>query len=223
MSTTDSTAQTSGRAGRARRDHWAVVGAVAGVVGALAAVGAWFWPRPGSDPANSPSTAAPPAATGSPAPRTATIGDPTVTHLDTITAETGGEHLVPVPRAVRDQAGFADHPIAIACPTNQTGDLERIVTWPLKGRYLDFQADVRPWYPAGTDQESATYVTALSGQRQPDGAITTSVSGRQQNATVAAAQPLTASVEGAEKLALKVECGDPNGIVVLTAVRLTPA
>ncbi len=228
----------TGPAGRPRRDHAALVGSAAAVLGLLVAVVAWLWPQqPDTGPAPHGGPAMPgtttPATGGGPITTTAAPGGtpsggvapraPAVAHLDGLGPESGGSHVVPVPRPVRATDGFTDHPVAITCPTNQTGDRERTVTWSLKGRYLDLRADVRPWYPPDADQGAVTHVTALVGTRQRDGEISTSVGGRQQQATPTGPQPLTANVEGAEQLLLRVECSDPNGIIILTAATLTPA
>ncbi|GIF12080.1 hypothetical protein Ate01nite_21120 [Actinoplanes teichomyceticus] len=199
---------------------------VAGVVSAVIALAAWQWPQ---SPDPSPAPVAVPPVTSSPTAgptAAATVapgaGNPSGTPLDALDVAAGHANLAPVPPAVRDRPGFKDRPIAISCPSNQTGDLTREVTWLLRGRYLDFRADVHPYYPAGTDTAAATYVFAVTGTRRKTGDLTTAEAGRQQSATVTSAKPLTGGVGGAERLTIRVRCGNPNGVVVLTGATVTP-
>lgn len=137
--------------------------------------------------------------------------------------EAGGDRLTQVPRAISGQAAFSAHPIAIKCPSNNTGDDRSEVTYSLLGHYVQFDATVRPYYPPGVDQRSVTYVTATIGVRQTDGTLTTTDAGVQKRATPNAPGALTASVEGAEKLIVRVQCQYPGGTIILTDARLTPA
>lgn len=207
-----------------------VIGTIAGVLSLVVAIAAWQWPRSPSDPtgASAPTSAARPALSSTPSGSlpTATAADPAaVEYLDGpgFPAESGGAYLVSVPRAVRDDQDYSTHPIAITCPSNETGDQVHDVTYLLQGRYIRFDADVRPYYPPSADARSATYVTALMGKRQRDNALTITEAGKQQRATPSTPQPFSATIEDAEKLTLRVECGDPNGTIILTNARLTPA
>ena len=85
-------------------------------------------------------------------------------------------------RAIRGTAGYTGHPMAIRCPSNQTGDPVSDVTFLFRGRYVQFDAAVHPYYPDGSDQQSATYVTALTTTRQRDGTLTTTEAGSQKRA-----------------------------------------
>lgn len=211
--------------------HWDAtrIGTLAGVLSVVVGIGAWQWPRPSADPAATATTGATsapsaidPTASGSTpvnaAPATAEYLDGTG-----FPAESGGAYLVSVPRAIRAADSSANHSIAVTCPTNQTGDQSRDITYVLHGRYLRFDAEVQPYYPPGSDTKSATYVTAMIGTTQKDGTLAITEAGRQQRATVIASAALTAPVENAEKLILRVQCGDPNGTIVLANARLTPA
>ena len=127
------------------------------------------------------------------------------------------------PRAIRDDETYKPHAIAITCPSNQTGDQVHDVTYAVRGRYVTFDADVHPYYPPGADSRSATYVSVLKGVRQSDGDLRIAEVGTQTQATAAQPKPLTAAVDDAEKITLRVQCADPNGTVVLTNARLTGA
>lgn len=111
--------------------------------------------------------------------------------------------------------------IAIKCPTNQTSDQTSDVTFPLRGRYYQFDATVRPYYPKGTDQQAVTHVTVLIGIRQKDGTLATTEAGSQKRASVAAPAALTATVDNAEIMTLRIECQNPSGTIVLADARLT--
>jgi hypothetical protein len=220
---------------RRRLDHLGLISAIAGILGVLIAVAAWWWPQApsgsdhgadgtsGTTPQITTSTTG--AATTAPAGAGAATGGPAADHLDSdgISAESGGSYLVSLPRAVRAKAGWSQHPIAIACPSNQTGDEAHDVTYVLHGHYVQFDATVRPWLPPGTDTRAGTWVTVLSGVTQTDGQLVTTEVGRQQQATMSGPKPVSATIDKAEKLTLRVQCSDPNGIVVLSDARLTPA
>ncbi|WP_212997198.1 hypothetical protein [Winogradskya consettensis] len=219
-----------------------VLGTVAGILSLLVAFVAWQWPKspPGPGPADAVTAdagsadagSAPSAAHGTaPRPGTSSVpqspSGPTPAasgeYLFDFTAESGAAFLVAVPRPVRGRDGWTDRPIAISCPSNETGDQEHSITYPVRGRYTEFRADVRPYYPPDADQRSATYVTALTGTLQRDGDLVTAEVGKQQQATAARAQQLTATIDDAEKLTLRVQCSDPNGTIVITGAVLTPA
>lgn len=200
-----------------------VISAVAAVLALIVALLAWLWPQqPGDEDKSAP------AASGatSPTPAAPTTAKPAGAVFLNSTAfppESGAADLVPVPRAIRGKAGWTGNEIAIRCPTNQTGDQTSEVTYLLRGRYAQFDVTVHPYYPDGADQQAVTYVTAVAAVRTSDGGLDTTVAGTQKTATYATAADLSAPVDGAEKLTVRVECADPNGTVVLTGARLTPA
>lgn len=142
------------------------------------------------------------------------------TYLDALTPLSGGANLVPArerPTAVAS-AGYP-HALVIGCPTNQSDDKVREVTYDLRGRYQALSATVRPHY--GQDPEAVTYVTAFGGFRQKDGTMTRRELGRQQHAMMNAPLDLAAEVRGAEELTLQVRCSMPDGVVVLESARLS--
>jgi hypothetical protein len=63
-------------------------------------------------------------------------------------------------------------------------------------------------------------VTALIGVRQADGGLDTLPAGEQKRASPGAPATLSAAVDNAEKLTLRIQCGNPNGTVILTGARL---
>lgn len=201
---------------------------------AVIAVLAWVLPRTNSDASDkadasqrqSVPTAGDPVRHSSATTAPTTVGQSpaaTVTYLDGIVPQAAGGNIVPLPRNLRDRAGFASHPLVIHCPTNETGDATSNVTFTLNGRYVRVDATVRPYYPDDADQQSVTHVLADVGIREIDAEMTTQQAGAQQRATPGSPAPLTAVVEHAQELTLKVACDDPRGLVVLTDARLTAA
>lgn len=207
----------------------ALIGTIAGVLSAAIALGAWWWPQspPSGDARATTDSNSPVATRATTAPAGSTSGavvQPVPAYLDSagFTAESGLDNLVPLPRAIRGQTAYTSHPVAISCPSNQAGDQAHDVTWVLHGRFYQFDAEVHPWFPAGTDTGSATYVTAIGAITQTDGQLVTREAGNQKSAFLGAPRPLSAVIDGAEKLTLRVQCGNPNGVIVLTNARVTP-
>lgn len=206
------------------------LGIVLTVISLTVALVTWLYPRDQAapaDPASQSTTAVAEgvSAPGNPpnTPTTATVTpspEAGGTRLDTLAPVTGRANLVELPRALRGQPGY-EHAITIACPTNQSTDRKRSVTYSLLRRYVDLSATVRPYYTAQPD--AVTYVTAVSGVKQADDTFTRTVSGRQTTASTGVPQPLQATVDGADELTIEVECESPQGMVVLTDARLTPA
>ncbi|MDQ7907944.1 hypothetical protein RB614_25800 [Phytohabitans sp. ZYX-F-186] len=202
------------------------LGVVTLVVTTAVAIGAWRWPRDTQGPAQPrrPDGAAPGPSTGQPAPAPTTAAPtpagPAATYLADLPPQSGGGNLVTLPRALKGQAGY-DHPIVVQCPTNQSDDKVRTVTYLLRGRYLDLAATVRPYYTGQPD--SRTYVTAVSGVKERDDTLTRRTAGTQFTATMATPGRLTAAVDGVEELTIQVQCESPEGVVVLADASLTPA
>jgi len=202
------------------------LGTVIALVGVLVAVLAWLRPQspagsrtPASPTWVSPNEVSPIGGTAPPTATTPLPADAGPVFLDNgdFSPVAGGDNVVELPRGVT-----ASHAIAVTCPTNQSSDQASDVTFPLHGRYYQFDATVRPYYPKGADQQSVTHVTASTGTRQRDGTLTVAEVGSQKRATTAAPATLTAIVDNAETLTVRVECQDPDGTVLLTDARLTP-
>jgi hypothetical protein len=196
-----------------------VLGTVIGGLGLVVALLAWLLPPSAPD---TPSTQATTAATrshGSPAAASEPAASPVF--LD-FAPEAGGDRLTGAPRQIRGKDGYVGHPLAIHCPTNQTGDQSADVTFPLHGRYVQFDATVHPYYPDGVDQQSVTYVSVLIDTRGVDNTLTTNEVTAQTHATPAAPKPVSAAVDRAEKLTIRVRCEDPSGTIILTDPRLAP-
>lgn len=140
------------------------------------------------------------------------------TFLDTLGPQIGQANLVELPRTLRGQPGY-DHPVAIRCPSNQNDDQVTTVNYLLRGRHLDFSTDVRPYFTTQPDAQAQVF--ALIGVRQRDGSLTQTQQGYQYEATMTRPAPLTANVEGAEELILRVRCEHPEGMIILVNAQLT--
>ena len=204
-----------------------VVGTVIGGLSLIVALLAWWLPRQNSPDPTSSSAGA--ATAGSTPIRSAVqppAGAPAVPQVfldgGSLIPEAGTGRLTELPRVIRGNASYASHPIAIKCPSNEADNQVSEVTYLLRGRYVQFDATVHPYYPPGSDQQAATYVTAVRAIMQRDGDLNTTEAGVQKRANLGMPAPLTAAIDNAEKLILRVQCGDPNGTVVLTDARLTP-
>lgn len=207
-----------------RQRFGTALGTVIALVGVIVAVLAWLRPQSPADSrtAASPTWVSPNEVSpkGGTAPPTATTGLPAdagPVFLDNgdFVPVAGADNVVELPRGVT-----ATHAIAVRCPTNQSSDQASDVTFPLHGRYYQFDATVRPYYPK--DQRSVTHVTVSTGTRQRDGTLTVAEVGSQKRASPAAPAALTATVDKADTLILRVECQDPGGTILLTDARLTP-
>jgi hypothetical protein len=195
-------------------------------VSSAIALGAWLWPMPPQSPefvTASPGPAAAPSTESVDTVPTTAPAAPrhqNATYLAELSPQSGGANLAELPRALNGKAGYG-HLIVVRCPTNQSDDKVRAVTYPLRGRYLDFSATVRPYDTAVPDGHA--YVTAVAGFKERDGTLTRQTAGTQFGATAAGAAPLSATVERAEELTIQVRCESPQGVVVLSDAKLIPA
>ncbi|MBW6436919.1 hypothetical protein KZ829_24560 [Actinoplanes hulinensis] len=226
-------------AGSGRNRRWdagvraGVISAAAGVLALIVALFAWLMPRqPGGDDPDGEKAGRVATGKESDSHRTLPTSATTVSPRAKATTflaggafhpESGATDLTEVPRTIRGKPGYTGHEIAIRCPSNETGDQTSDVTYLLLGRYAQFDVTVRPYFPAGTDQQAATYVSAMIGTKRSDGGLDTTIAATQKTATPTASAELSAPVDHAEKLTLRIECGNPNGVVVLTDARLTSA
>jgi hypothetical protein len=95
------------------------------------------------------------------------------------------------------------------------------VTYPLRHRYLNLSATIRPYFTAVPDAEARVY--AIVGIRERDGTLTRQTRGMQVGVRMDSPAGLSAEVDGAEEMTLRVECEYPEGSVVLAEPSLAPA
>ncbi|MFJ6166391.1 hypothetical protein ACIQH6_14860 [Micromonospora orduensis] len=135
--------------------------------------------------------------------------------LDTLAVEAGAANLGKLPRQLTGQPEY-DRPIVIGCPTNSGADKQRDVTYRLQRRYLDLTSTVRPFFSSADERDGIVLVYAQVAIRQRDGTITRVTRGQQFDARMDNPQKLTADLEGADELTLRIQCQYPGGSVILT-------
>ncbi|MET7866736.1 hypothetical protein [Micromonospora taraxaci] len=145
---------------------------------------------------------------------------PQVVRLDTLAVEAGAVNLGKLPRQLDGRSEY-DRPIVIGCPTNSGADKQREVTFKLQRRYIDLTSTVRPFFSAPDDHDGVVLVYALVAIRQTDGTITRVTRGQQFDARMNSPRDLTADIEGADELTLRVQCQYPGGSVILTAATVS--
>ena len=153
-------------------------------------------------------------------PGTSTGGPRATVYVSTLRPETGASNLVALPRSLRNDPTYA-RAIAIRCPSNNSSDRMREITYSLRGRYLDFTARIEPFF--ATEPDSRVHVFAVAGRVERDGTLTRRQVGEQLDATGRAGAPLSAPVDGAAQLTLRVKCETPDGIVIVSDGHMTPA
>jgi hypothetical protein len=208
------------------RDRWralnmgdkaGVISAVIAAVTAIAAGGSWAWQQTsgpdGKTPASTPTTptAAPAANAPLPTAPAGTAPPPVVagTPLDTV-SRIGGEVA-----ALPDDLTVADYsrPITVECPSNETGDLTRTLTYDLDRRFRTFTATVSGW--AETKNADPVEVRVYTKIRQQDDTFRTVEVGVQQSVVNEPGRALSAKVAGTDQLLVEIGCHRPGGVVIL--------
>ncbi|GAA1827870.1 hypothetical protein GCM10009682_53820 [Luedemannella flava] len=210
-----------------------ICGIIVPVLGLLIQAGKWLFPdglggRPDPEPTKEAVIGGTPAApqsnavvaTGAAA---TTSAAPAVTaaadgraRLDSLTRDAG--QVAKLPRAFAGKAGF-DGAVTVACPSNESDQPVREVTYLLHGRYLDLSATIQPSF---ADPDFRGQVTVDGVWRNPDGTVTRrTVGGATTDGRATAALAGALDVEGAEKLVLVVDCDVPTGVVIIKDGRLT--
>ncbi|WP_433719981.1 hypothetical protein ACQP2Y_34000 [Actinoplanes sp. CA-051413] len=204
-------------------DKAGVISAVIAAITALAAGGNWAWQHfsgPDDKAASSTSATTPPAPTAGPntsPPGGTTSPAPAAgagTPLDTL--DRIGGAVVALPDGVT--AADYSRPMAIECPSNNTGDQTRTLTYELDRRFRTFTATVSGW--AETRDPDPIQVTVYKKTRQKDDTFSTLEVGGQQAVVNAPGRALSAKVTGADQLLVEVRCQRPDGIVILDAATL---
>ncbi len=130
--------------------------------------------------------------------------------------------MVALPRALAGQPEY-ERSVVVSCPSNNSSDRQREVTYRLQRRYVSFTTTVHPYFASADDRDSNVYAYALTSVREIDDTITRTVKGTQFEARMGTPRELTADVDGADQLTVRVRCEFPGGFVVLTGATLTPA
>jgi|GEM_PF-3123704 len=225
------TGKTTARADDTTRDpgrrYRVTVERVAAAIGAaslVVALLAWLFPNGDGTPSATPSTSV--SLDGSRPTGGASAGTPTGTdhpeqgafhYLADLQPQAGGGNLTGLPRDLRDTPGL-DRVVMIECPSNQSNDKMREVTYQLLGRYDSFATTVRPHFTSRPD--ALMHVEAFVGERARDGSLVWTLGGGQYEATADEPAPLTAVVEGAAEMTIRVRCELPDGVAILVDAAL---
>jgi hypothetical protein len=179
-------------------------------VGSIAALGSWL----GVGSGVSKESGATPGVTSPGAQPTAGGGQANNTvALTDLPIQAGASNLTQLPKALRDSPAYAGS-LAISCPTNQSTDKHREVTYLLRGRYSDFTVQIQSSFPNNPALRAS--LTALGGFKESDGTITRRELGTGL-ATAGQWSTLSADVERAEELTLRARCDEPGGVVIISA------
>jgi hypothetical protein len=136
------------------------------------------------------------------------------TPLDTITRIGGAVAALPDDVAATDYA----RPVAVECPSNDTGDQTRTLTYDLDRRFRTFTATVSGW--AEARDPDPIEVRVYTKTRQQDDTFRTLEAGAQRSIVNQAGRVLSAKVTGADQLLVEVACHRPGGVVILDAAAL---
>lgn len=145
-----------------------------------------------------------------------------VRYLNTVRPEEGVRYIAPLPDGLAQSSGYA-HALTIGCPSNQTGDKVRELTYSLDQRYQTFAGTVEARFaPPAAEKDPEVELTSIADQRQRDGTLRTTGQ-ESRRATTGAPAPISLTVTGAEKLTVRISCEEADGVVILTEARLTRA
>jgi hypothetical protein len=198
-----------------RVQHWAVViGAAATVLGTTIALLAYCAQRDGTgaDPvADRTITATPPATPPGPPPAPPPSRD-TGLAVSTLELYGGGSRLKELPRDLAGDSTLSDA-LVIGCPSNQSDDLVSEVTFETALRYHSFRATVRAYHESGGSRSVRLTVFPDPQDLRP-GAVGGGAA-TEMTFPFGQTRAMTADIEGAFYLRLRVECDLPDGYVFL--------
>jgi hypothetical protein len=143
----------------------------------------------------------------------------TMVGLESLPMQAGNANLTSLPKALREDQTYAGA-LVIECPTNQSTDKSREVTYLLRGQYSQFEARIQSSFTRSPDLRAV--LTVVGVYQEIDGTLAT----RELSADLAATTQLSivsADVEKAEELILRVRCDEPGGVVILLGGQLSRA
>src|SRR5688500_10706430 len=149
-----------------------LIGTVITAIGATAALGSWLGWGASGEPAGGSSQVGAGVASGPVSAATTGAAPPPnapFEFLSTLSPTAGAVNLAQLPRAIRDDPAYA-RAIAISCPSNQSNDESREVTYPLRGRFVELSATVRPYLEH--DAQARSFVYAVAVHKELDGTLT---------------------------------------------------
>jgi hypothetical protein len=204
---------------RGRRGWLRPAAEIAGVVSAAVAV-VMLVIAVTSSATQTPETPATNATTGMARPSNGTdraAGDDP-TYLDSLQPTAGYANLARLPRGITGKPGYG-RAITIACPSNQTTDLVREVSYELGGRYHEFRATLFAYRQPADRVLVDLRLFRDPVDRMPGGG--TGAEAYHGRLSVNETRNIVADMEGAYYLRLRVECGKPNGYIVLVDAAVT--
>ncbi len=104
------------------------------------------------------------------------------------------------------------------CPSNDTGDQTRTLTYDLDRRFRTFTATMSGWAEARDPDPIEVRVSTKTRQR--DDTFRTLEADAQRSIVNQAGRALSAKVTGADQLLVEVACHRPGGVVILDAAAL---
>ncbi|GAB6898097.1 hypothetical protein [Kineosporia succinea] len=190
-------------------EFWiAVIGCVAGVIGAAAAVAVFVIPAAtGEDP--------------SPPPTTGETTPPPTTPASTLSTEASTDVRYLVDLKPSAGAGFLEttgQDLSISCPTNQSDDVEHEVTYTLPTEYTQLTTDMTV---GGEADAEATASLQLFVQRRVDRNDAQTQAGDALVLKQGARGAFTRPLGGATTLTLRVRCTSRDQVVKLAGPRVT--
>jgi hypothetical protein len=110
------------------------------------------------------------------------------------------------------------HAIVAECPSNQTGQTARSLTYELDRRYRTFTATVTGW--ADTKEPDAILVRVSTRTKQIDDTFVTTEQAAVGGVVNGAPVALSAKVKDANEIVLEIECHRPKGFVILSEAQV---
>lgn len=209
--------------------HWStLIGAAAAILGTLIALLSYVLPREAGG-ADQPGTSKPVTRTTvsgdeqSPPPgSSATPGTPATerTHLSALEPVAGVARLVPIPRELEDNPAH-DNALVIACASNQTGDEQSEVVYATRLRFYAFKATMYAYRDPPDDLRAELEVFSDPEDRRPGATGGGGVADRTQ-LEFGQTGEVSATIDQAFYLRLRVVCEKPGGYVILTDASLLP-
>jgi len=197
---------------------FAVIGTVAGIVGAVAAVIALLPDRGPTNPPITSSTAA--VSSSATAMASPTSRTPTADLLSGLTPSIGRTLLTDLPEGLRGTPQYADS-VAIACPSNENGQKQAEVSYESRGIYRTFTATLDAYREPAAGVRMQLYVF-LDPASRDFGIDNEKPGGGQIQLTAGQTQTFTSAVKDAYYVRLRLICEKPGGMLILRQAAFSP-
>jgi hypothetical protein len=195
-----------------------ILGTVAGIVGAVATVVALLPDRGPTNPVSAPSTmATSSAATVALTPSSRPATSDLLVHL---TPADGLPSLTDLPEALQGKPEYADS-VAIACPTNESGQKQAEVRYESRSLYRGFTATLEAYREPAEGVRMQLFVF-LDPQNRDFGIDGEKPGGGQAQLRAGETQTFTSDVGGAYYVRFRLICEKPGGMLILRQGAFTP-